>query len=68
MGSGSNVVIFDPQDVAAVDLQYLRVDQISFQFRELGDYEDPYEEGPYDYLTPDPLGFSFEPFALLAKR
>jgi len=50
MGLGFNVVTFDSQAAQPIDVKYVRVNEIRVRFKELGEHEDIYEEGPYDYL------------------
>ena len=50
MGKGFNVVVFDPSDAEAINLKYVRVDEMWPRFREFGEYEEIYEEVPYHYL------------------
>ena len=49
MGSGGNVVLFNPADADVVQVRYVRVSRASFFSEEMDHNELPYEEGPYDY-------------------
>jgi RES domain-containing protein len=50
MGPGSNVVMFNPDDVKALDIKYTRITAIHHSSIELRDNDPVYEEGPFDYL------------------
>jgi RES domain-containing protein len=50
MGSGSNVVIFNPEDLKSLDIKYSRITGIQHSSIELRDNDPVYEEGPFDYL------------------
>jgi RES domain-containing protein len=50
MGPGSNVVIFNPEDVRPLDIKYVRILSIQHSYVELRENEHLYEEGPFDYL------------------
>ena len=50
MGPGSNVVIFNPEDVKSLSIKYARITGIQHSSIELGDTDPVYEEGPFDYL------------------
>jgi len=50
MGRGYNVALFKTEDADPTEMNYVRVGQIHFPYRTFDRYEEPYEEGPYDYL------------------
>jgi hypothetical protein len=50
MGPGHNLVLFDINAVSPTELKYVRVNETDFSYDELGDYEELYEEHPYEYL------------------
>ena len=50
MGNGFNVVIFNPDYVEPINLQYVRVKGIQHNFQNLNTNVPIYEEGPFDYL------------------
>jgi hypothetical protein len=49
MGSGTNVVLFDPDDVEIGPPEYVRVKPAAYFSEPLSPYDDVYEEGPYDF-------------------
>jgi hypothetical protein len=50
MGRGYNVALFKTEDADPTEMKYIRVGQIHLPYRTFDRYEEPYEEGPYDYL------------------
>jgi len=50
MGPSYNVVLFNGKDAEVVDLQYVRIKRVQYFADGLSEYEEPYEEGPYDAL------------------
>ena len=50
MGSGSNIAIFNPDDAEVMEVTYVRVNKVAHFSDTINDYEDLYEEGPYDYV------------------
>jgi RES domain-containing protein len=50
MGPGSNLVIFNPEDVRSLNIKYARITGIQHSSIELKDNDPVYEEGPFDYL------------------
>ena len=50
MGNGFNVVVFNPDYVEPINLEYVRVKGIQHNFQNLNTNEPIYEEGPFDYL------------------
>jgi RES domain-containing protein len=52
MGSGKNVALFHAGDAAVLDVGYVRIKRAAYFWKSLGDHEDPYDEGPYDFALP----------------
>lgn len=50
MGSGSNVALFNEDNVELMDESYLRIKRVAYFADDIGPYEELYEVGPYDYL------------------
>ena len=50
MGSGTNILLFNSDDAAVLNISYLRVRQIAHIAEPLSPNEDVYDEGPYDAL------------------
>ncbi len=48
MGSGANIALFDDNDAEVTEVTYVRVKRVGYFFEALNEYEDVYEEGPYD--------------------
>jgi hypothetical protein len=48
-GSGANIVLFNPDDVAIGPPSYVRVKWVGCFSEPLDPYHDVYEEGPYDF-------------------
>jgi RES domain-containing protein len=53
MGSGSNIALSNPDDVEIMEVNYVRVKRAAYFSEPLHEYEDIYEEGPYDSLLSD---------------
>ena len=53
MGSGSNIALFNSDDAEVMDPTYVRVKRVAYFSEALHEYEDIYEEGPYDSLLSD---------------
>ena len=51
-GPGKNIVLFDPNDAEISEPKYLRVKQVSYFTDSLSQFEEVYEEGPYDLALP----------------
>ncbi|MFZ5676711.1 MAG: RES family NAD+ phosphorylase [Pseudomonadota bacterium] len=51
-GPGKNIVLFDPNDAEISEPKYLRVKQVSYFTDALSQFEEVYEEGPYDFALP----------------
>ena len=49
MGSGANIVLFDPSDSEVMEVQYVRVKKVAYFSDPITDYEEIYEEGPFDF-------------------
>jgi RES domain-containing protein len=49
MGSGTNIVVFNPDDVEIGSPEYVRVKRVGYFSEPLGPHDDVYEEGPYDF-------------------
>jgi len=49
MGSGANIVLFNPGDVTIGPPSYVRVKRVGCFSEPLDPYDDVYEEGPYDF-------------------
>jgi hypothetical protein len=49
MGSGTNVVLFNPDDVEIGLPEYVRVERAAYFSEPLDLYDEVYEEGPYDF-------------------
>jgi RES domain-containing protein len=49
MGSGANIVLFNPDDAEIGSPDYVRVKRVGYFAKPLGPYDDVYEEGPYDF-------------------
>ena len=47
---GHNIVLFNPKHAEPIDVTYLKIDDIDPVYHELKEYEQIYDEGPYDYL------------------
>ena len=50
MGPGSNVVIFNSEDVKSLDIKYVRITGIQHSSIDLRGNNPVYDEGPFDYL------------------
>jgi RES domain-containing protein len=50
MGPGANLVVFNPDKVNCLGVNYVRVSRIQHFSEEIGINEPIYEEGPFDYL------------------
>ena len=48
MGSGANIALFDDNDAEVTEVTYVRVKRVGYFSEALNEYEDVYEEGPYD--------------------
>jgi hypothetical protein len=48
MGRGHNIVFFDTSAAEAIEVTFLRVEELSFQSRELNAFEDIIEEWPWE--------------------
>lgn len=49
MGPGTNMALFNPEDAEVTNITYVRVKAVSYGSEPLSQYEDVYEEGPYDF-------------------
>ena len=49
MGSGTNIVLFNPNDAEVTNSRYVRVKRVAYFAEPLSELEDVYEEGPYDF-------------------
>ena len=49
MGPGSNLVLFDPTGAEPVELMYVRVGLVRFDYEQISPSHDVYEEGRFDY-------------------
>ena len=49
MGSGSNIALFNPDDAEIMEVTYVRVKRVAYFSEAMDDYEDLYDEGPYDF-------------------
>ena len=49
MGSGTNIVLFNPDDVEIGPPEYVRVKRAAYFFEPLDPYDEVYEKGPYDF-------------------
>ena len=52
MGSGHNVLLFDPSAADVVNVEYVRITAVQHAFEMLGEGDTPYEELPYNSLPP----------------
>lgn len=50
MGKGYNLVTFDPNAAVPIDVQYYRIEDIDYKFNKLTEYDDIYDDTPYDFL------------------
>jgi hypothetical protein len=50
MGSGTNIVLFNPDDAEVTRVTYVRVKKAAYFSEPLSEFEDIYEEGPYDFV------------------
>jgi RES domain-containing protein len=51
MGPGTNVVLFNPDDVEMEEVGYFRVKQATYFSAPFSTYEAVYDEGPYDFAV-----------------
>jgi hypothetical protein len=49
MGPGTNIVLFNPDDGEVTSVTYVRVKRVAHFSEPLSEYDDVYEEGPYDF-------------------
>lgn len=49
MGPGTNIALFKPGDAEVTNVTYVRVKGVSYSSKPLSEYDDVYEEGPYDF-------------------
>ena len=52
MGPGTNIVLFAADDAEVTSVSYVRVKRVAHISEPLTEYEDVYEEGPYDFALP----------------
>lgn len=50
MGSGTNVVLFNPDVVEISPPEYVRVERAAYFYEPLAPHDDVYEKGPYDFV------------------
>ena len=48
MGTGHNLVLFNPSDAEPLNVTYYRIQGVTYDFNELGMHEEIYEEWPYE--------------------
>ncbi len=53
MGTGRNVVLFNPEDTEVATTSYVRIKRVACFSEPFSEFEDVYEEGPYDFALPD---------------
>jgi hypothetical protein len=51
MGSGFNIVLFDPADADVTRVTYYRIRRAAYFSEPLSANEQVYEEGPYDWAV-----------------
>ena len=56
MGQGNNIVIFNPENIEVIALQYVRVTEIKHDTHDINEREPLYEERPFDYLFSNQSG------------
>ena len=49
-GSGANIVLFDPANTEIMEVSYMRVREVAYFSDPLSEYEEVYEEGPYEFV------------------
>lgn len=56
MGDGKNIVLFNPDDGEPYEVDYYRIEAPKYPCKMLDDYEEIYDEWPYEHLVDDIRG------------